>query len=82
MGIDPSRETAPDATTPLKFRLLRLVNNLTQARFDEINAHLTQQVLLVLAGTIVDATTIAAPSSTKNECEQHDPKSHQAKKGY
>jgi IS5 family transposase len=46
-----------------------------------INAHLLQQGLLMRAGTIVDATIIAAPSSTKNASGEHDPEMHQAKKG-
>ncbi|MBV8658889.1 MAG: IS5 family transposase, partial [Burkholderiales bacterium] len=49
--------------------------------FDEINAHLGEQGLLMRAGTIVDATIIAAPSSTKNEGKTRDPEMHQAKKG-
>ena len=67
VGIDLSRESVPDATTLLKFRRLLHDNDLTRALFDEINAHLGQQGLLMRAGTIVDATIIAAPSSTKNE---------------
>ena len=49
--------------------------------FDEINAHLGEQGLLMRAGTIVDATIIAAPSSTKNEGNTRDPEMHQTKKG-
>jgi IS5 family transposase len=60
VGIDLSRESVPDATTLLKFRRLLLANELTQALFDEINAHLAEQGLLMRAGTIVDATIIAA----------------------
>ena len=71
----------PDATTLLKFRRLLQDNDLTRALFDEINAHLAQQGLLMRAGTIVDATIIAAPSSTKNEDEARDPEMHQTKKG-
>ncbi len=67
VGIDLSREFVPDATTLLKFRRLLLDNDLTKALFEEINAHLAEQGLLMRAGTIVDATIIAAPSSTKNE---------------
>ena len=66
VGIDLSRESVPDATTLLKFRRLLLANDLTKTLFDEINAHLAEQGLLMRAGTIVDATIIAAPSSTKN----------------
>jgi IS5 family transposase len=81
VGIDLSRESVPDATTLLKFRRLLHDNDLTRALFDEINAHLGQQGLLMHAGTIVDATIIAAPSSTKNEGKARDPEMHQTKKG-
>jgi IS5 family transposase len=73
VGIDLSHESVPDATTLLKFRRLLHDNDLTRALFDEINAHLGQQGLLMRAGTIVDATIIAAP--------KRDPEMHQTKKG-
>ena len=81
VGIDLSRESVPDATTLLKFRHLLQDNELTRALFDEINAHLAQQGLLMRSGTIVDATIIAAPSSTKNQEQSRDPDMHQTKKG-
>jgi IS5 family transposase len=81
VGIDLSRESVPDATTLLKFRRLLLDNDLTKALFEEINAHLAEQGLLMRAGTIVDATIIAAPSSTKNQGKTRDPEMHQTKKG-
>jgi IS5 family transposase len=81
VGIDLSRESVPDATTLLKFRHLLQANHLTRALFDEINAHLAERGLLMRAGTIVDATIIAAPSSTKNQGNARDPEMHQAKKG-
>lgn len=81
VGIDLSRESVPDATTLLKFRHLLQAHALTQALFDEINAHLSQKGLLMRAGTIVDATIIAAPSSTKNDKGERDPEMHQTKKG-
>src|ERR1035441_6162388 len=81
VGIDLSRQSVPDATTLLKFRHLLQDNNLTRALFDEINAHLGKKGLLMRAGTIVDATIIAAPSSTKNEGNARDPEMHQVKKG-
>jgi IS5 family transposase len=81
VGVDLSRESVPDATTLLKFRRLLQHNELTRALFDEINAHLAQKGLLMRAGTIVDATIIAAPSSTKNEDKARDPEMHQVKKG-
>ena len=81
VGIDLSRESVPDATTLLKFRRLLEAGELTKKMFEEINAHLHQQGLLMRAGTIVDATIIAAPSSTKNNSGERDPEMHQAKKG-
>jgi IS5 family transposase len=81
VGIDLSRESVPDATTLLKFRRLLQDNDLTRALFDDINAHLAQEGLLMRSGTIVDATIIAAPSSTKNEDKARDPEMHQTKKG-
>jgi IS5 family transposase len=66
VGIDLSRESAPDATTLLKFRRLLEAGELTRKMFEEINAQLHQQGLLMRAGTTVDATFIAAPCSTKN----------------
>jgi IS5 family transposase len=81
VGIDLSRESVPDATTLLKFRRLLEAGELTKKMFEEINAHLHQQGLLMRAGTIVDATIIAAPSSTKNASGERDPEMHQAKKG-
>ena len=81
VGIDLSRESVPDATTLLKFRRLLLDNDLTKALFEEINAHLAEQGLLMRAGTIVDATIIAAPSSTKNAGNARDPEMHQTKMG-
>jgi len=81
VGIDLSRESVPDATTLLKFRHLLQHNDLTRALFDDINAHLSEQGLLMRAGTIVDATIIAAPSSTKNAGKTRDPEMHQTKKG-
>ena len=56
VGVDLSRESVPEATTLLKFRRLIVDNELTQALFAEINAHLAEKGLLMLAGTIVNAT--------------------------
>jgi len=81
VGVDLSCESVPDATTLLKFRRLLNDNDLTRALFAEINAHLGERGLLMRAGTIVDATIIAAPSSTKNEKKERDPDMHQTKKG-
>jgi IS5 family transposase len=81
VGIDLAREDAPDATTLLKFRRLLEEKNLTAAIFETINAHLAERGLLMRQGTIVDATIIAAPSSTKNSTGERDPEMHQTKKG-
>ena len=81
VGIDLSREDAPDATTLLKFRRLLEQNGLTQRIFEAINAHLAEQGLLLREGTIVDATIVAAPPSTKNQDRSRDPEMHQTKKG-
>jgi IS5 family transposase len=81
VGIDLGRESAPDATTLLKFRHLLEANGLTRQIFDTINGHLAEKGLMMREGTIVDATLIAAPPSTKNKDGQRDPEMHQSKKG-
>jgi len=81
VGVDLSCEAAPDATTLLKFRRLLETHDLTQGIFAAINARLSAQGLLLREGTIVDATLIAAPSSTKNQGGKRDPEMRQAKKG-
>ena len=79
IGVD--LQTVPDATTLLKFRRLLEVNGLTQAIFAEVNAELEQKGLLMRVGTLVDATIIAAPSSTKNKDHERDPEMASTKKG-
>ena len=81
IGIDLNREAAPDATTLLRFRRLLETHGLTQSIFTAINTHLAQKGLLLREGTVVDATIIAAPSSTKNRGRQRAPEMHQTKKG-
>jgi transposase, IS5 family len=81
VGIELGREQVPDATTLLKFRRLLEDRKLTQAIFDEVNAHLGERGLLMREGTLVDATIIAAPPSTKNKAHARDPEMHQTKKG-
>ena len=81
VGIDLARESVPDATTLLKFRRLLEEHKLTVALFEEINAHLGERGLLLREGTMVDATIIAAPPSTKNAEHARDPEMHQTKKG-
>ena len=79
--IDLSAEGVPDATTLLNFRHLLETHDLCKALFTAINADLTARGLLLRAGTLVDATLIAAPSSTKNQDKQRDPEMHQTKNG-
>jgi len=81
VGIDLAREAAPDATTLLRFRRLLEEHDLTRGIFGAINAHLAAKGLMLKEGTIVDATIIAAPSSTKNQDGERDPEMHQTKKG-
>ncbi|WP_153116846.1 IS5 family transposase [Rhodocyclus tenuis] len=81
VGIDLARESAPDATTLLKFRRLLETRNLTQTIFATINGHLAQKGLLLKEGSVVDATIIAAPPSVKNREQARDPQMHQTKKG-
>jgi len=79
--IDLSVEAVPDATTLLKFRHLLEAHDLTRTIFSEVSALLSERKLLMKEGTIVDATIIAAPSSTKNARKERDPEMHQTKKG-
>jgi len=81
VGIDLAVESVPDATTLLKFRHLLEKQALTKVIFEQINAHLSEKGMLMREGTIVDATIIAAPPSTKNRAKARDPEMHQAKKG-
>src|SRR3954469_1661125 len=80
VGIDLGREAAPDETTVLNFRHLLEGHHLGDQMFGEVNAYLAERGLKVCGGTIVDATIIAAPSSTKNEKKERDPEMHQTKK--
>jgi len=79
--IDLAAEGVPDATTLLKFRRLLESHDLCQGLFAAINADLTARGLLLREGTLVDATLIAAPPSTKNREKKRDPEMHQTKKG-
>ena len=74
-------EPMPDETTILNFRHLLEQHNLGPRLLGEINAHLESQGLKLREGTIVDATIIEAPSSTKNRAGERDPEMHQTKKG-
>lgn len=79
--IDLAAEGVPDATTLLKFRHLLETHDLCKGLFSAINADLTARGLLLREGTLVDATLLAAPPSTKNREKQRDPEMHQTKKG-
>jgi IS5 family transposase len=81
VGIDLSREAAPDATTVLQFRHLLEQHDLTKKLFEAVNAGLSAAGLMMREGTIADATIIAAPPSVKNEANARDPDMHQTKKG-
>ena len=79
--IELAAEGVPDATTLLKFRRLLETHDLCKGLFTAINADLTARGLLLREGTLVDATLIAAPPSTKNKEKQRDPEMHQTRKG-
>ncbi len=74
-------EPIPDETTILNFRHMLEESDLAEDIFKAVNAHLTRKGLLLKRGSIVDATIIAAPSSTKNADGERDPDMHQTKKG-
>jgi len=75
------REPVPDETTICKFRHLLETHQLGQQLFARIGAYLAVHGMKVSRGTIVDATIISAPSSTKNRTKERDPEMHQTKKG-
>ncbi|MEK9134132.1 MAG: IS5 family transposase [Pseudomonadota bacterium] len=79
--IDLGREPAPDETTICKFRHLLERHDLGRALFEQVHRHLKARGLKVSTGTIVDATIINAPSSTKNRDKARDPDMRQTKKG-
>lgn len=81
VGMDLGREPVPDETTICKFRHLLEAHQLGAALFARIGAYLAAQGVTVSRGTIVDATIISAPSSTKNRTKERDPEMHQTKKG-
>lgn len=81
VGIDLGREGAPDETTVCKFRHLLEEYDLGKRVFEEVGRHLQANGLKVSTGTIVDATIISAPSSTKNQDKARDPEMRQTKKG-
>ena len=80
-GVRAADDVIPDETSILNFRRLLERHKLTERILTEINAHLSERGLFVGKGTIVDATIINAPSSTKNAEKKRDPQMHQTRKG-
>jgi IS5 family transposase len=80
-GLSLSRGALPDETTILNFRHLLERHGLARRLFEAINRHLHSKGLMLRQGTIVDATIVSAPSSTKNEAGRRDPEMHQTRKG-
>jgi IS5 family transposase len=80
-GVTTDADIIPDETTILRFRRLLEAHQLTEALFVEVNSLLSERGLFVGKGTIVDATIIHAPSSTKNAENKRDPEMHQTRKG-
>ena len=80
-GLDAGEDNLPDESTILRFRHLLEANNLSVQILATVNATLTEKGLLLKQGTVVDATLIAAPSSTKNSTGTRDPQMHQTVKG-
>ena len=80
-GVDLGRAAAPDETTILRFRRLLETHELCGKILDTVNLYLDSNGLRISTGTIVDATIIAAPCSTKNSKKERDPEMHQTRKG-
>src|SRR5271167_1330541 len=80
-GVDLGRAAAPDETTILRFRRLLEEHQLCGKILDAVNGYLHSRGIRISTGTIVDATIIEAPSSTKNSTRERDPEMHQTKKG-
>jgi IS5 family transposase len=80
-GVDLGRAAAPDESTILQFRHLLEKHDLGQAMLNRVNEYLQSQGIGITTGTIVDATIIHAPSSTKNRSGEQDPEMHQTRKG-
>jgi IS5 family transposase len=81
VGLDAGEDNLPDESTILRFRHLLEAHNLSLQILATVNATLAAKGLLLKSGTVVDATLIAAPSSTKNSLGERDPEMHQTKKG-
>jgi transposase, IS5 family len=81
VGVDLGRAPAPDETTICKFRHVLEAHDLGGAMLDAVNLHLETRGIRITTGTIVDATIIHAPSSTKSRKQERDPEMHQTRKG-
>src|SRR5437660_6382407 len=81
VGIDLGCEPVPDETTVCKFRHLLEEHRLGERILGQVNLHLQAQGVRITTGTIVDATILHAPTSTKNREQQRDPERHQTRKG-
>jgi IS5 family transposase len=81
VGVDLGAAPAPDETTICRFRHLLEKHDLCGMMLDAVNIHLEAKGIKIATGTIVDATIIHAPSSTKNASGERDPEMHQTKKG-
>lgn len=81
VGVELGEDRVPDETTILRFRHLLEKHDLTEAIFAEVRGLLVEKGMLLKAGTIMDATIIHAPSSTKNEAGARDPEMKQTRKG-
>ena len=81
VGVDLGMAPAPDETTILRFRHLLEKHDLGGLMLEAVNVHLEARGIKIATGTIVDATILHAPSSTKNEKKERDPEMHQTRKG-
>jgi len=81
VGVDLGMAPAPDETTVLRFRHLLEKHDLGGLMLEAVNVHLEARGIKIATGTIVDATILHAPSSTKNASGERDPQMHQTRKG-
>ena len=81
VGVDPGPARAPDETTVCRFRHLLEKHDLCGMMLEAVNIHLEARGIKIATCTIVDATILHAPSSTRNAKQQRDPEMHQTRKG-
>lgn len=81
MKIDLFDQRVPDATTLLHFRRILEKNNLGEKIFNRVNKNMEEEGKILRGGTVVDATIIEAPTSTKNKDQKRDEEMHSTKKG-